>query len=47
MLLHSLLRHVVKVGSLGVIYADGRRRDYGNGAEPRAVIRLQIGRAHV
>lgn len=40
MLLHSLLSHMIQVGSLGVIDAGGRRREYGDGAEPRAVIRL-------
>ncbi|MEX0759080.1 MAG: cyclopropane-fatty-acyl-phospholipid synthase family protein [Tistlia sp.] len=40
MLLHSLFAHMVRVGSLGVIDARGRRRDYGNGDEPRVVIRL-------
>ncbi len=40
MLLHSLLGHMVRKGSLGVIDASGRRRDYGDGGTPRAVIRL-------
>ncbi|SMF00525.1 cyclopropane-fatty-acyl-phospholipid synthase [Tistlia consotensis] len=40
MLLHSLFAHMIRTGSLSVIDARGQRRDYGDGAEPRAVVKL-------
>jgi cyclopropane-fatty-acyl-phospholipid synthase len=41
MLAHRFFQAVVRRGQLGVIYADGTRRDYGNETEPGVVIRLR------
>jgi cyclopropane-fatty-acyl-phospholipid synthase len=38
--LDALLRGFIKTGSLTVIDADGRRRLYGDGGEPRSVMRI-------
>ncbi len=40
MLLAHLLKSLIREGSLGLIDARGRRHEFGNGAAPRATIRL-------
>jgi len=41
MLLVRALRHMIRVGSLTVVDADGRTHQFGDGAGPQAVVRLR------
>ncbi|WP_366556221.1 cyclopropane-fatty-acyl-phospholipid synthase family protein [Aquibaculum sediminis] len=41
MLLSSLLKRMIKQGTLTLVHADGRRESFGDGNEPSATFRLQ------
>src|SRR5690554_3663774 len=41
MLLSSLLKRMIKQGTLTLVHADGRRESFGDGRDPSATIRLQ------
>ena len=40
MTLHHLLDRIMRTGDLQVVYADGSRRNYGDGSEPHVSIRI-------